>query len=327
MPPKLPSPLEVLRKGLAKLKESTDSRKNDILTRLHKGDRVNLSEEAFVDDDANFTIEQLIIDSLDKASDYDKAVSQLTPDQKTVVDRLRELAGMINPANIKKRKRPDHKPSPIPLVNKKEPVFTEKQNATLAQRIEVLDWHHKNGKSQKKTAEHFDKQWPNLKLKQPLVSKWLKDETKWRTRYEESQGFDHTAKRLRQTQHPERAIDRYDRGVTPGAIYDMNQLEGMRMAEQAWNEVTPETIRNCWRKTGILPPSLTGDAPLTGSTSQAEALVTQAELSVTAALDDLQSTGALHASDRLDVEELVDPDAEKVRNDATDEEIYHAVMS
>ncbi|KAF8221434.1 hypothetical protein L208DRAFT_1095729, partial [Tricholoma matsutake] len=60
------------------------------------------------------------------------------------------------------------------------PVFTKKENATLAQRIEILDWYHDNGKNQSKTAKHFDSIYPNLKMKQPLVSAWVKDEAKWR---------------------------------------------------------------------------------------------------------------------------------------------------
>jgi hypothetical protein len=36
------------------------------------------------------------------------------------------------------------------------PGFTKKENATLAQWIEILDWHHAQDKpSQRKTAEHF----------------------------------------------------------------------------------------------------------------------------------------------------------------------------
>lgn len=50
----------------------------------------------------------------------------------------------------------------------------------MAQRIKILDWHHANGKVQSKTARHFDAIYPNLGIKQPLVSSWLKDEKKWR---------------------------------------------------------------------------------------------------------------------------------------------------
>ncbi|KIY48774.1 DDE-domain-containing protein [Fistulina hepatica ATCC 64428] len=36
-------------------------------------------------------------------------------------------------------------------------------------------------------------------------------------------------------------------------IYKINLLEAMMMAREAWDEVTPETIANCWHHTGILP--------------------------------------------------------------------------
>ena len=50
-----------------------------------------------------------------------------------------------------------------------------------------------------------------------------------------------------------RAIDRYDNGKSAFEIYDINILEALRLAESAWTEVDTTTIRNCWRKAGILP--------------------------------------------------------------------------
>ena len=89
-------------------------------------------------------------------------------------------------------------------VQSDRPVFMKKENATLAQRIEILDWHHKNGKNQSATACHFAPIYPNLQIKQPLVSAWLKDEVKWHTLQEETgQGGDKSAKRVCQTEHPE----------------------------------------------------------------------------------------------------------------------------
>lgn len=35
--------------------------------------------------------------------------------------------------------------------------------------------------------------------------------------------------------------------------YNVSQLDGMRLASRAWDDVTPATIRNCWRHTGICP--------------------------------------------------------------------------
>lgn len=48
-------------------------------------------------------------------------------------------------------------------------------------------------------------------------------------------------------------INCYDAGITPAEIYDINQLNAMRLANQAWNEVNATTIQNCWQKAGILP--------------------------------------------------------------------------
>jgi Tc5 transposase DNA-binding domain len=83
------------------------------------------------------------------------------------------------------------------------PSFTRKENATLAQRIEILDWHHQHGGKQIATANHFAPIYPNLKIKQPLVSSWVKDEAKWRAQWEQTKvSSDRTAKRVRQTEHP-----------------------------------------------------------------------------------------------------------------------------
>ena len=58
-------------------------------------------------------------------------------------------------------------------------LFMHKEHATLEQCVEILNWHHQNGANQTKMARHFDKIYPNLQIKQPLVSLWLKEESKW----------------------------------------------------------------------------------------------------------------------------------------------------
>ncbi len=45
-----------------------------------------------------------------------------------------------------------------------------KKVATVAQKIEALNWYHANGKNQTKTAKYFNEKWPDLELKQPKVS-------------------------------------------------------------------------------------------------------------------------------------------------------------
>jgi hypothetical protein len=98
------------------------------------------------------------------------------------------------------------KPEAEKEKQKAAPVFTKNENTMIAQRIEILNWHHKQAKpSQKKTAAHFDPIYPNLRIKQPLLSSWLKDESMWRERWAEAQAKGQTrdAKRLKQVEHPE----------------------------------------------------------------------------------------------------------------------------
>ena len=106
---------------------------------------------------------------------------------------------MTTPTGSKEpKKKPDQS------KGKKNPKFTKRENATLAQRTEILNWFHENGKNQTKTARHFDKIYPNLTLKQPLISDWVKNEDKWRQQWVEAQasGMLKTAKRAKQTEHP-----------------------------------------------------------------------------------------------------------------------------
>ncbi|KAG5348954.1 hypothetical protein C0989_006919, partial [Termitomyces sp. Mn162] len=90
---------------------------------------------------------------------------------------------------------------------KAEPVFTKKENAMLKQKVEILDWHHAQEEKfkQEKTAEHWNKTYPNLCLKQPLISAWLKNEEKIHQMYEEEQRLGRTAniKQQKQFEHPE----------------------------------------------------------------------------------------------------------------------------
>ena len=134
------------------------------------------------------------------------------------------------------------------------------------------------------------------------------------------------------------AIDLYESGITPSNIYDINQLEAMRLASQAWNEVDTTTVRNCWCKAGILPNTSTADSsppicPLLPIASLVHAAsttpsvtnnpVSHAEQLVNVALDDLVATGALQKSNWMDLEELLNPATERHNVfDAPDEDIF-----
>lgn len=96
-----------------------------------------------------------------------------------------------------------------------------------------------------------------------------------------------------------RAIDRYDGGVTPALIYDLDQLEAMRLADAAWRDVGSQTIANCWRKTGILPD--------TASADRVDAGLGCAEEQVTNTLKELVERGVLVARNRMAIDELLNP--------------------
>jgi transposase len=101
-------------------------------------------------------------------------------------------------------KGPENKPKKVSSNKERAvPVFTKKENATLDQRIEILNWYHANGENQSKTAKHFNLIYPNLKIKQPLVSAWVKEEAKWREEWARADAGMHATKRICQTQHPD----------------------------------------------------------------------------------------------------------------------------
>ena len=150
------------------------------------------------------------------------------------------------------------------------------------------------------------------------------------------------------------SVDLYDAGTTPSEIYKIDQLEAMIMAKQAWSEVDTTTIRKCWDKARILPDvnsdlQLDPLSPLvpvssllcpshvpaqaSESASMAESLdgpcsIIRAETLIQHALDDLEERGVLQRSNRMDLNEILNLAVESDHNifDATDEDIYHAVM-
>lgn len=134
----------------------------------------------------------------------------------------------------------------------------------------------------------------------------------------------------------ERAISRYDEGVTPSEIYSIDQLHAMRLADAAWREVDTTTIRNCWHKSGILPnvnptsdtihPSVPISALIHDAITTQDP-ISRAEQQVNDALDMLVTTGALQRCNRVDIETLLNPgDEMELIDETTDDDIFRAVM-
>jgi hypothetical protein len=120
----------------------------------------------------------------------------------------------------------------------------------------------------------------------------------------------------------QRALDRYDTDISPSKIYDIDQLESMRLADLAWKTVSSDTIANCWHKSGILPTTAAYAAFLDELCAEAD----DGSRGLIETLDELQSRGALQQNNRLTIDDLVDIPEERVVEDATDEEIVEAVQ-
>lgn len=132
----------------------------------------------------------------------------------------------------------------------------------------------------------------------------------------------------------DRAIDRYERNVPTSFIYDIDQLEAMRLAEVAWDGVSSETIQNCWLKTGILPQNLSTTLPAP-SVSILSLLnptnidpIACAEKEVVELLTQLERTGVVKRANMMDLGQLLNPEMEnKLIDDVSDVEIFEAVQS
>ncbi|KAK0484423.1 hypothetical protein IW261DRAFT_1416382 [Armillaria novae-zelandiae] len=147
--------LDVLKNGLAKLKEQVKAWKNDILDCLAKKQPVCDDDEHWLDNEANLVEEITILNLLDQASDYERGMKRLNSQQKSLVEKLKGLgSGIKNLVSSKKRKRPEvciKKPQED--KQPKAPVFTKKENTTMKQKVEIMDWHHAQVLSLLNTAD------------------------------------------------------------------------------------------------------------------------------------------------------------------------------
>jgi len=109
----------------------------------------------------------------------------------------------------------------------------------------------------------------------------------------------------------------------------------MRLADLAWREVDTTTIRNCWRKTGILPEISETGLPATPTVPISSLLAdntlspSQPEVELTEGLTVLEGRGVLQRRNCLSIEELLNPMHEDqiISADITDESIAESVRA
>ena len=58
------NPIQVLQKGLRKLKDSVKSRKNNLLTRLNRKEKISDEDEEWLDNTGNLVDEECVVDLL-----------------------------------------------------------------------------------------------------------------------------------------------------------------------------------------------------------------------------------------------------------------------
>ena len=110
----------------------------------------------------------------------------------------------------------------------------------------------------------------------------------------------------------------------------------MRLADAAWREVDTTTIRNCWRKAGILPDAALDELAVTSTPSvpvpsllNPEPLesIDHTEKDITDSLNQLEERGVLQKMNRMALEELLNPVSEEgFVGEISDEEIFQSVM-
>ncbi|KAI9607716.1 hypothetical protein KEM48_003465 [Puccinia striiformis f. sp. tritici PST-130] len=222
-------------------------------------------------------------------------------------------------------------------------------NASYAEKVQVLDWHHKNGKNQTKTSAHFQKIFPLLKIKQPLLSKWLKAEDTIRAKHQES-SHDAT-KRIRTLTYPKveaalsewmtqacfksyyrkkailRSINLFTEEMdkeekTPMKnMFKVDQLLAMRMSQKAWDSVSALTIANCWGVTKIIKQSPNSCLEVINKSIENSTAALESQLNT------LEFIGAVLPRNRMSISNLLDPEGEN--NHAlqmrSDEEIFASV--
>ena len=100
------NPLDLLKKGLSKLKDSIKERKDNLLACLNRKEKISDEDEEWLDSAGNVVDEEAVVSLLENASDYEHGLTQLqvTSQQKTLVEKLKVLGGKGNKSLGKKRK-------------------------------------------------------------------------------------------------------------------------------------------------------------------------------------------------------------------------------
>jgi hypothetical protein len=82
-------PLEVLKAGLAQLKKQIKAHKDTLSTHLFNKDCISEEDKHWLDNEANLIDKDVVINLLEKASDYKHGLEHLNLQQKKLVEKLK----------------------------------------------------------------------------------------------------------------------------------------------------------------------------------------------------------------------------------------------
>ncbi|KAG9311122.1 hypothetical protein JVU11DRAFT_9034 [Chiua virens] len=143
--------LKILQNSLGKLQHQVQDQKAKLEVELKASKPISDTDQGWLDGTGNLVDEVCILNTLTHTSesDYEQAFASLNSHDKSIVEKLEKLTG-----NSNKHKCPEHSVKsssdghhPQEKKAEKKAQFTQKENATLVQRIKILDWHHANGKN------------------------------------------------------------------------------------------------------------------------------------------------------------------------------------
>ncbi|KAI9443037.1 hypothetical protein H4582DRAFT_2072114 [Lactarius indigo] len=95
------NPLGILKRGFTELTGKIKDRKDKLNAKLSWGEAIFPSDEQWLDNEGNTVDEHHILEVLESAPDYERAVAELDNNGKAIVNKLREWAGVLEDERIK----------------------------------------------------------------------------------------------------------------------------------------------------------------------------------------------------------------------------------
>lgn len=88
-----PNPLQILKRGFSELFGKIKERKDKLNAKLSQGEAISPSDEQWLDNEGNTIDEERILEALESALDYNRAIAELDSNGQDIVRKLREWAG------------------------------------------------------------------------------------------------------------------------------------------------------------------------------------------------------------------------------------------